>query len=124
MPVSSDPDLADRANLNSSPNTNPPSSLLPTVRDRLNTSLQNESSPIGSNHQQQILAERKYHLRHWRIQNGYTRQKLAEKLNLDVNQLLCIESSIGLSTDIASSQLCTLALGCSKILNPSDKVPE
>lgn len=107
-PRPSDPDLADQVNLNSSPNTDPPSSLTPIVWDRLNSSLQKRSSTDDSNHQKQILAELGHQLRQWRIKEGYTRQELAEKLRLAVDQLLCIENGIGVPADISAVQLYAL----------------
>ena len=47
-------------------------------------------------------------IRAWRITKGYTRPDLAKKLNLDVDQLLCIERGIGLPEDITEQQLFTL----------------
>jgi hypothetical protein len=80
-----------------------------TVLDRLNLRVQQKNSALAQTPQQKSLQQLGYRLRQWRIKSHFTRQILADKLGMDINQLLCIEAGIGLPEDITETQLSTLA---------------
>lgn len=75
------------------------------VLARLNAQLQPESSKADDSLQQQYLEELGRELRQWRLRRGYTRQALAEKLQMDVSWLLVLEQGLGQPGDITKDQL-------------------
>jgi hypothetical protein len=91
---------------NSQPTT--PSPVAPKVLDRLNAQIQQESLGVEPDQAKIYLDEIGKLIRVWRITKGYTRPDLAKNLNLNEDQLLCIERGIGLPEDITEEQLFTL----------------
>jgi ribosome-binding protein aMBF1 (putative translation factor) len=91
---------------NSPPTVPPP--ITPQVFNRLNAHIEQERLGIEPDQAKKYLAEIGKLVRAWRIKKGYTRLDLAKKLNLGVDQLLCIERRIGSPADITEAQLLTL----------------
>jgi len=104
VPSNNDREKEERAN--SQPTTPPP--IAPKVFDRLNAHIEQERLGIEPDQAKKYLEEIGELVRVWRIKKGYARPDLAKKLNLGVDQLLCIERRIGLPEDITEEQLLTL----------------
>jgi hypothetical protein len=82
--------------------------LAQKVADRLNATLQQSASVGEQNLPIQLLETLGHHLRQWRLRHGYNRQQLAQKLNWEVDLLLCLEHGIGWATDLTELQLSAL----------------
>jgi hypothetical protein len=79
-----------------------------TVLDRLSAKLEQEQTNTTDNLQQQSLEELGVQIRQWRLKQGYTRALLASMLQIDEEQLLCIENGIVKAGQISKGDLLTL----------------
>lgn len=78
--------------------------LAQVVYDRLNATLLPAASD-AADQGESLLCQLGFDLRQWRLTRGLTRQELAEKLYIDVSQLLVLENGMAAPSDITAAQL-------------------
>jgi hypothetical protein len=73
--------------------------------ERLDAEVQREQASQARGAQEQLLVLLGEEIRRWRLQQGYTRTALGEKLQMNAAQLACLENGIAESGDISLRQL-------------------
>lgn len=79
-----------------------------TILDRLNAVIAQEQGEKRASIEKYSLDQLGSAIRQWRLRQGYPREVLAGQLQIDVNQLICIENGIAQADEILREQLLTL----------------